>query len=116
MFLKNLKNLECTPIFHICIKNILNKRNVTFTHGSKSGGMVICIVIHISKNNFRKYLHLFKTIYELFYIYIKVPRAENVSNILLRVNEENEVPIRRSHIWVATMTTALKPLLFDSLL
>ena len=43
----NIKISECTLIFRSCKKIISIRKCVTFTHGSKTGGMATCIVIYL---------------------------------------------------------------------
>ena len=53
-----MKNSICAHTFQIY------KKKAKFTHGSKRGGMESCIV---KKPCFRKYLHVFKAMYELIF-------------------------------------------------
>ena len=53
-----IRNLECTHIFEICKKYIYMFIYVSFTHGSKRGGMATCIVIYIKTDFINTYTHL----------------------------------------------------------
>ena len=64
---KNIQNWECTHTFQI-----LKIKYVTFTHKCKIGGMATCVVIYMNmyiNTVLRKYLQVFKIMYELFLMY-----------------------------------------------
>ena len=87
------------------------QKNVTFTHGSKRGGIATCIVMYLiivfvnTYTYLKQCMNCFKLLNELFYSCIRLSWIKNVSNILFtsvtvrHKNVQSNVPV--GHILIS---------------